>query len=135
MSQENVDLVHKLVEAFNRHDLETLAALSDADLEFVSVLTAIEAGGATYRGPNTWEDYFTVMDEAWEEWQAKDVKVFDASEDLVATVFQIVGTGKNSGARAGRTVGLTYRFREGKVWRMRSYMDPDEALKAVGLRK
>ncbi|MDQ3730338.1 MAG: hypothetical protein M3355_12205 [Actinomycetota bacterium] len=55
--------------------------------------------------------------------------------DRAAAVFRLVGTGKHSGAPAGQTIGVTYQFREGKLWRMRSYLDPAEALEAVGLRE
>jgi ketosteroid isomerase-like protein len=135
MSQENVEIVYRLGEAFNRHDLEALRELSDSDVEFVSALTAIEADGATYRGPGLWVDYFAVMDEAWEEWQVEDLEVFDAGEDRAAAVLRLVGQGKNSGARTSQRIGLSYRFREGKVWRIRAYLDPDLALEAVGLRE
>jgi ketosteroid isomerase-like protein len=45
------------------------------------------------------------------------------------------GTGKQSGAPIDQEVGIAYRIRAGKLWRMRSYLDPDEALEAVGLRE
>ena len=86
MSQENVDLVRRLVEAFNRRDMRGLAELSHDDLEFVSVLTAVDAGGATYRGSETWTSYFAAMDETWEEWQAEDFRVFDGGEDRVTSL-------------------------------------------------
>jgi ketosteroid isomerase-like protein len=134
MSQENVDLVWGLVEAFNGRDMGRLAELSHEDLEFVSVL-AVAAGGATYRGSETWTSYFAAMDETWEEWQVEDSRVFDGGEDRVAGVFRIVGTGKHSGAPVEHEIGLAYRIREGKLWRMRSYLDPGEALEAAGLRE
>ena len=133
MSRENVEVVRKAGEAFNRRDPKALTALSHEDLEFVSALSAVEAGGATYRGPDTWVKYFAVMDEAWEEWQVEDLEVFDAGDDRAAAVFRLVGKGRHSGARAGQTIGLVYRFRDGKLWRMRSYLDPAEALQAMGL--
>jgi ketosteroid isomerase-like protein len=135
MSQENVDLVWRLVEAFNGRDMGGLAELSHEDLEFVSVLTAVDAGGATYRGPETWTSYFAAMDETWEEWQVEDFRVFDGGEDRVAGVFRIVGTGKHSSAPVEHEIGLAYRIREGKLWRMRSYLDPAEALEAAGVRE
>ena len=135
MSQGNVDLVHKLNEAFNRHDLDALSAISDEDLEFVSLMTAIEADGAPYRGPNIWVDYFAAMDEAWDEWQVEDLRVFDAGDEQAAAVFRMVGKGKSSGARADQLIGVAYRFRAGKLWRIRAYMDPADALEAVGLRE
>jgi uncharacterized protein len=135
MSRENVDVVRRAYEAFNHPDrVRALAELSDDDLEFVSVLTAVEAGGATYRGPEGWATYFARMDEIWDDWHAKDLEVFDAGDDRVAAVFRLAGTGKGSGAPVEHLIGLAYRIRNGKLWRMRSYVDPSDALEAVGLR-
>jgi ketosteroid isomerase-like protein len=73
------------------------------------------------------------MDDTWEDWQVEDFRVFDAGDDRVAAVFRLVGTGKSSGARVERAVGLAYWLRDGKIWRMQSFPDPGEALAAVGL--
>ena len=133
MSQENVEIVKQAGEAFNRHDAEALAAMSDDDLEFVSALAAVETGGIAYRGPSAWGRYFARMDEMWDDWRIKDLEVFDADGDRVAAAFRIVGTGKASGAPVDHRIGLAYRFRDGKLWRMRSYLDPADALEAAGL--
>ena len=133
MSRENVEIVRAAYDAFNRRDLIALADLSHEDLEFVTVLTAVEAGGATYRGSETWASYFDSMNETWEEWRVEDFRVFDAGGDRVAAVFRIVGKGKHSGVPVEHPIGLAYRIRRGKLWRMRSYLDPAEALEAVGL--
>jgi ketosteroid isomerase-like protein len=133
VSQENVELVRRAFEAFNRRDLRALAELSDEDLEFVSVLSAVDAGGATYRGSAALASYFRDMDQTWEDWRAEDFRVFDADDDRVAAVLRLVGKGKHSGVPVEREVGLAYTIRQGKLWRMRSYLDPGEALKAVGL--
>jgi ketosteroid isomerase-like protein len=53
--------------------------------------------------------------------------------DRVAAVFRLVGAGKSSGVPVDQTVGMATRFRNGKMWRMRSYPNPAEALEAVGL--
>ena len=135
MSQENVEIVHRAIDAFNRRDIRALAELSHEDLEFVSVLTAVDAGGASYHGSGAWASYFAVMNETWEDWHVEDFRLFDAGEDRVACVFRLVGKGKHSGAPVEREVGLAYRIREGKLWRMRSYLDPSEALEAMGLRE
>jgi ketosteroid isomerase-like protein len=131
--QENVEIVRRAQQAFNRRDLQTLAELTDEDLEFDSVLTAVDAGGSTYRGPETWARYFARMDETWEDWQVEEFRVFDAGGDRLAATCRLVGTGKSSGASVEREIGLAYRLRDGKVWRLRSYLDPLEALEAVGL--
>jgi ketosteroid isomerase-like protein len=135
MSKENVEIVKRAADAFNRRDMRALAEASHEDLEFVSVLTAVDAGGASYHGSGAWASYFEAMNETWEDWRAEDFRFFDAGEDRVVGEFRLVGKGKHSGARVEREIGLAYRIRDGKLWRMRSYLDPNEALKAVGLRE
>jgi ketosteroid isomerase-like protein len=73
------------------------------------------------------------MDESWGDWQVEDLQVFDTGDDRVAGVFRMVGAGKSSGVPIDQTVGMAIRFRNGKVWRMRSYPNPGDALEAVGL--
>ena len=133
MSRENVEIVRRAGEAFNRRDVEALAAMSDDDLEFVSAFAAVETGGVAYRGPKAWQRYFARMDETWDGWRVEDLEVFDAGGDRVAAVFRVVGRGKASGVPVDQRIGIAYRFRNGKLWRMRAYLDPAEALEAVGL--
>jgi ketosteroid isomerase-like protein len=73
------------------------------------------------------------MDEAWDGWTVEDYRVFDGGEDQLASMFRIAGTGRSSGAAVERPVGVTYQLREGKLWRMRSYMHPPDALAAIGV--
>src|SRR5687767_13704446 len=112
MSRENVELVYKAAEAFNSADpVNALADLPHDDLEVVSVLTAVDADAATYRGPQSWATYFARMAEIWEDWRVEDVEVFDAGSDRVAAIFRLGGTGKTSGARVDQQIGLAYRMR------------------------
>jgi ketosteroid isomerase-like protein len=131
MSQENVELVRSAIEAFNREDFRRLTEVCDEDFEFVSVMTALEE--TSYRGRNTWETYYNDMHETWEEWQVEDLRVFDGGDDRVAAVMRLVGTGRSSGVPVEATIGIAYRIRKGKLWRARSYLDPGEALEALGL--
>jgi ketosteroid isomerase-like protein len=133
MSQDNVDLVRVARAAFNRRDFAAMRGLSHEDLEFVSALTAVDADGATYHGLDTWERYFEQMDESWEEWSVEDFEVFDADDDRLASTFRLVGKGRHSGAVVDQRAGIAYWIRDGKLWRLRSYLDPAEALAAVGL--
>jgi len=135
MSQENVELVRRAVDAFNRRDFAALADYSHEELEWVSVLAAVDGEAAVFRGRETWVNYFAVMDETWDGWQVADLQVWDAGDDRVAAIFHWRGTGKQSGALIHQEVGITYRIRAGKLWRMRSYSDSSEALAAVGLRE
>jgi ketosteroid isomerase-like protein len=59
--------------------------------------------------------------------------VHDAGDDQLAATFRVTGEGRQSEAAIERVVGITYRLRRGKIWRMASFLDPVEALRAVGL--
>lgn len=133
MSQENVELTYRAADAFNRRDFAALEEMTHEDLVFTSALTAVDADGGIYRGAGAWRSYFQLMDEAWADWQVLDIQVFVADKNRVASTFRLVGTGRTSGARVEQQAGMAYEFREGKLWRLRSYLNPGEALEAVGL--
>lgn len=133
MPETKVEVVRRAIDAFNRRDLRELAVLCHDDLEFVSVLTAIEADGATYRGPDAWSTYFGVMDQIWRNWRAEDPRLFEGAEDTVVCLFRIAGTGSHSDVPVERPIAITYRFKDERIWRMRSYMDPADALAAAGV--
>ena len=97
------------------------------------MLTAANLGDSTYRGEGAWTSYFAAMDDGWEDWHIADVRVFEATDDVVVCLCRMVGKGKTSGVRVERPTGITYRFRQAHLWRIRSYLDPSEALEAVGL--
>ena len=134
MSQENVEIIRRAFEATNRGDAKAVAALCHDDVEFVSAVLA-SVGEGTYRGKDAWETYFSRMRETWEEWRFEDPEIFESDDEQLVAVFRLVGVGKGSGARVERKYGLTYRFRDGTIWRMHGYLDPREALEAVGLRE
>ena len=131
MSQENVELVRGAIEAYIRGDLNRVAESCDDDFEFTSVLTAVVE--TSYRGKNAWSSYWADMRDAWEEWLLEDLEFFDGRDDQVVVTLQLIGNGKESGALVERRVGILYRLRGGKLWRARSYLEPDQALEAAGL--
>ena len=63
----------------------------------------------------------------------EDVDIRAAEDDRVAVLYRLVGKGRVSQVSVERAVGLACRLREGKLWRLRSYLDPGAALEAVGL--
>jgi ketosteroid isomerase-like protein len=73
------------------------------------------------------------MGEAWGEWRIQDAKLFDVDGDRVVGAVRVVGKGKGSGVPVDQEVGLVRKLRNGKLWRGRSYIDPADALEAVGL--
>jgi ketosteroid isomerase-like protein len=131
MSLDNVEVIRRGFDALNRGDAEAIAALSADDFELISVLSAVEE--RTYRGKDAWGTYLRLMSDTWSEWRFEQVEIFDVDDETAAAVYRVVGRGKRSGARVEHPIGATFRLRNGKLLRIRSYLDPREALEAVGL--
>ena len=132
MSQENVEIVHQWCEAWAAGDAEAMTALCDDDVEYAALM-AEALGEGTYRGKDVWESYFSRLRETWEEWRIEELEVLAGKDERLVAVCRLVGRGKASGALVHHRIGMTVRFRDGKLWRMRTYPDPREALKAAGL--
>jgi len=89
---------------------------------------------SSYRGQEGVRRWFQQMDEIWDDWRLEAERFFDVGSRVVVFV-RVSGRAKQSDAPIHQEVGITYRIRAGKLWRMCSYSDPSEALEAVGLRE
>ena len=66
MSQANVEVAQRSVDALNRRDVAALAAVSTPDFEWIAAIGAIE-GDASSCGREGIETYFGSLTDAWEE--------------------------------------------------------------------
>jgi ketosteroid isomerase-like protein len=132
MSQENVEAFKGAVEAANRRDIEALLAELDPDVEWHSALTML-GGDAVYRGHEGVRQFlrevWDVLDTEFEFPEVRDVG------DQVVALGQARGRGRGSGVPAETPLGYVVDFRCGKAIRIRSYLDPEEALEVAGLRE
>jgi len=67
------------------------------------------------------------------EWSIDLERVIDAGNDRVVAMFHQHATGSASGATVELHMALLYELENGRVIRMRNFLDPAEALKAAGL--
>jgi ketosteroid isomerase-like protein len=130
MSQENVEVVERLIDAFNRRDLDRFADMTTPDFEWSPSMVAIE--GEVFWGRDGIETYFGRMNDAWDEFRAVNGEFRDLG-DRVLWRGRLEGRGRVSGAPVSAALDIIYDLRGGKVSRMRSYLDHNEALTAAGL--
>jgi len=109
-----VEIVRRAIEAFNRGDFRLVAQLCDSDLD-------------RGRGHDLSRRRYVGALRGW------DIRYIDAGEDSVAVLTRLVGAGKRSGVPVDREVGLVYRLRDGRLWRVRSYLEVEDALEAAQL--
>ncbi len=133
MSEENVQLVRRLLEAFNERDVEGFAGLTTPDFEWSPSVVAVD--GEIFRGREGIEAYFGRMRDAWEEFKmlADDVREVRDLDDRVLVVGRVQARGLSSGAPVEVALSILYDVREGRISRMHSFLDADEALRAAGL--
>lgn len=131
MSLENVELVKVLMDAINRRDIDTLAGMTIPDFEWFPVFAA-RVEGDVYRGREGIEAFLGEVDETWEEFRPVPEEYRDLG-DRVLALGRLRTRGRASGAPSDSPWGGVYDLRDGKVSRIRTFLDHDEALRAAGV--
>ena len=134
MSRENVEIVRRMVEAWQGDDFESWLATIDPTVEWHAVLQRlVEGPESLYRGHDGmrrfWSDYRTELSHMQVEAQG----LRDVGDDRVLLLVRFQWRGVASGIEMESPVGLVMTLRDGKVIRSFDYLSHQEALKAVGL--
>jgi ketosteroid isomerase-like protein len=131
MSQQNVDAFKRAVDAYNRGDVDAFLSAFDPAAEWHTLTQAVFGGESTlYRGHEGIRQFVQEVDDALADVRAECAEIRDLGERIVA-VGQLRGRGRSSGAAAETPIGWVVDFVDGKVIRMRDYLDPEEALAAA----
>ncbi len=134
MSEENVEVVRAANDAFLAGDIEAALDALDPGIEWHGTVGGIDEG-RVYHGRDQvvqgFVDYFAV----WERMKMRAVKYIDAGDDEVVVFHHEVARGRVSGAVVETETGTVQMVRDGKIVRVRSYMDRTQALEAAGLRE
>jgi ketosteroid isomerase-like protein len=135
MSQENVEAFKRFADANNRRDVEALLAELDADVEWQSAVLGSLGGDATvHRGHDGVREMLRDLYEAFSEFRVEFSDIRDLGDRVVA-IGRWVTRGEESGVETTPPLASVVDFRNGKAIRVRSYLDPNEALEAAGLRE
>jgi ketosteroid isomerase-like protein len=131
MSQENVEIVRRTMEAFIRND-DDFSERFDADVEWTTA--ADEPDPQTYRGIEGIRSLVRVLfDELWErDFEVLSIEFIDADPHVVVPVRARVKA-RQSGVELEAEEAYVYELRAHKVVRVREYRTKREALEAVGL--
>ena len=131
MSQENVEVVRKWAEYYNRRDMDGLVSIIDADHEKKSIFAA--ASGGTFKGHTGFPfAYFEAIDDAYDHFSLEILEYVDAGAAVVMAA-DCEWHGKESGAEGKTRIFITFWLRAGKVFREETFTDRTEAMAAVGL--
>jgi ketosteroid isomerase-like protein len=116
MSQENVEIVGRIYEAFQSGDLDRVTQLVSPDIELRGTIGGLSEGSVA-RGIAAVREMFEGWDEeVWEEIRLSPQEFIDAGEVESETA-------------------VLFELRDGKVTRIQGFMDQEQALEAAGLRE
>jgi ketosteroid isomerase-like protein len=133
MSQENVEAFKRGLEAGNRGDVDTLLDVLDPDVTWHSALHALLGGEATvFRGHDGVREMLRDLNEAFGDIQIEILEIRDLGDRVVA-IGRYRARGGASGAEVETPIGFVTEFKNGKAFRLRAYLDPEDALEAEGL--
>jgi|SRR5687768_13376023 len=136
MSQENVESFQRAVEAYNRRDFEAVLEFLDPEIEWHPGIQAMLGGeGAVYRGHAEVRELFRDVTEVFDTFDIALSDIRDLGEDRVVATGHLRTRGSGSEAKTESPVGFVVDGRNGKAILIRTYLDPNDALKAVGLRE
>jgi ketosteroid isomerase-like protein len=131
MSPENVEVVKRALTAFSRGEAGAFAELTTPDVEWKTGLGAIE-GGEIFRGREGVERYFGRLSSAWDEFRFVPCE-FRYRDDVVLVLGRLEGRGRGGGVPVDSPVGAVWELRDGKIWRLRAYLDHAEASEVAGI--
>jgi len=130
MSQQNVEVVKRAYEAWNRRDMAAVLGACGPDIEWWEREDVPDP--TVHRGLNAVGARFAELDDMWTGLGLKPREFIDAG-DFVVVPFRLTGRGRASGAAFEEDEAQVFRLRNGKIIELREYSEKAEALKAVGL--
>jgi ketosteroid isomerase-like protein len=135
MSEENVESLKRANEAGNRRDIEALLEELDPEVEWHPSMQALLGGGQpVYRGHGGVRAMFRDFYDAFAEIHLEFSEIRDLGDRIVA-IGHLRTRGKGSGAETESPWGGVSEYKNGKLIRIRTYLDRNQALKAAGLRE
>jgi ketosteroid isomerase-like protein len=133
MSQENVEVARKVIDAVNRGDLDAWSGFLSPDVVWESL--PLVGFRDVYRGPAEAREWLEQITEVFEEVHLEIEQITPLNNDAVLNELTEIGRGRGSGLLAKQRIWEIVWFAEGLITRRQPFSTRDEALEAAGLRE
>ena len=130
MSQENVEIVRRLYDAFNQGNVALALEPADPDVEWIP---PEEDLSGPVRGRENIQQFIEEQLETY-KFELYPEEFFE-KEDQVLAFIHVKGRGNISGAEFDIRIAHIWTVRDGRLVRGQAYAKRDEALEAVGLKE
>ena len=101
------------------------------ELEHHSLFAAVE--GDVYHGIEGQRKRWENVHATWDDFSIAVAEVHEVDDEHAVVVLRLVGKAKASGIPLDTLLGQVWTWRVGRVWRIVTYTEPREALRAAGL--
>ena len=133
MSQENVDVFRRMLQAFNNADIEAIVAECDPAVEWEEQsIPGVEPVFRGHDGVRRWAAAVLGVREELGPLQGR-LEGVKETDDMVIASGCCEGGGRSSGAWVAMHVHMVATFRDGKLVRRQVFLTLAEALEAAGL--
>jgi ketosteroid isomerase-like protein len=131
MSQENVEIVRRFAEGWERQDWDAIEELADPNVEQHGTVGGVEEGSVR-RGSNEIRRDYESVEEMWDEHRVEIQELIDAGDQVVVFHHEYM-RGKQSGVELALDAAVLVDVCDGRIVRVQGFMDRAQALKAAGL--
>ena len=134
MSQENVEIVQRTMEAYVVGDREAYYDFMAEDIEIrpdVSRWPQAEP----FRGLEEYRRFTADIDQDWEGGAKAEIKEVLPAGDRVVVWLDWGGIGRTSGIDLRSSLSVIFTVRDGQITKIEFFFDHAEALEAAGLRE
>ena len=133
MSQENVEVVRKVIDAFNRGGVDAWLRFLSPDVVWESL--PLVGFRDVYRGRAEAREWLEQLTEVFEEAHLEIEQITPLNDDAVLNELTESGRGRGSGLPGEQRIWEIVWFAEGLITRRQPFSTRDAALEAAGLQE
>jgi uncharacterized protein len=131
MSRENVEVIRRLYETFDRGDLEATLEALDPQIEWKEPPEQPE-GAVTRHGREGVREGLSDWLRTWRSYRVEPQEFIEAGDQVLVRIRQL-GQGQSRGVEVESDLFQAWTLRAGKPVRMEMYFERSAAMEAVGL--
>ena len=132
MSQENVEIVRRWLDAFNRKDIEGCLELAHSQAE-IDVSRASSPYAGVYRDLNAMRELLEGYFDAWESLVWRPERLVEYGDQCIVMPFRATASGSTSGVQVETKATVIWTLRDQRIVRMQLFNSDAEAYEAAGL--
>ena len=133
MSEENVEVVRRFQDAFNRGDRDAVTTLIHPEVEWHTMAGPLLGVDAINGREDAIDFIFDRIPEGVEDFRATTDRTRELPGGQLLAVGVYTGRGVSSGAKIEMTAATLYRFAEGMIVFFQDFASEAQALEAAGL--